>query len=128
MINKVKRCITGQKLILLLLITTAITSCNVFKTVTSNTTIEPNNSFVLGKNTHGAFNVKLKNVSANAVTVYFLPKDGVANSIVIVQPNKTIKVNVEANTALVVENKSNAQASVDLLVKGDTGLSMGYKN
>ena len=28
----------------------------------------------------------------------------------------------------VIENKSNEQASVDLYVTGDTGLSMGYKN
>jgi hypothetical protein len=31
------------------------------------------------------------------------------------------------NTALVIENKSNETASVDLYVTGDTGLSMGYK-
>jgi hypothetical protein len=116
-----------KNLITLVLFAFAITSCNVFKTITSNTTIEPNNSFELGNNIHGAFSVKLKNVSANDVTVYLLPKDGVANSIVIVQPNKTIKVNVESNTALIVQNKANTQASVDLLVKGDTGLSMGYK-
>jgi hypothetical protein len=29
---------------------------------------------------------------------------------------------------LVIENKSNETASVDLYVTGDTGLSMGYKN
>jgi hypothetical protein len=28
---------------------------------------------------------------------------------------------------LVIENKSNETASVDLYVTGDTGLSMGYK-
>jgi hypothetical protein len=37
-------------------------------------------------------------------------------------------VKAEKNTALVIENKSNEQASVDLYVTGDTGLSMGYKN
>jgi hypothetical protein len=116
-----------KNLITILLFASAITSCNVFKTITSNTTIESNNSFELGNNIHGAFSVRLKNVSANDVTVYLLPKDGVANSKVIVQPNKTIKVNVESNTALIVQNKANTQASVDLLVKGDTGLSMGYK-
>jgi hypothetical protein len=35
---------------------------------------------------------------------------------------------VDKNTALHIENKSNEQVAVELLVKGDTGLSMGYKN
>jgi hypothetical protein len=116
-----------KKLITLCFFTIAITSCNIFKTITSNTTIEPNNSFVLGDNVHGPFDVSLKNVSINNVTVYLLPKDGIAFAKQIIKPNKKIKVNVDANTALVVENKSNEAASVDLLVKGDTGLSMGYK-
>jgi hypothetical protein len=34
---------------------------------------------------------------------------------------------VEENTALRINNNSNEQATVELLVKGDTGLSMGYK-
>jgi hypothetical protein len=116
-----------KKLIAIVTIVIATTSCSIFKTVTSNTTIQPNDSFVLGDNVHGQFSVKLKNVSKNAVTVYHAPKDGGKHSFETVQPNQTIKVKVEPNTALVVENKSNDVASVDLLVKGDTGLSMGYK-
>jgi hypothetical protein len=116
-----------KKLIAIVTIVIAFTSCSIFKTVTSNTTIQPNDSFVLGDNIHGQFSVKLKNVSKNAVTVYHAPKDGGKHTFETVQPNQTIKVKVEPNTALVVENKSNDLASVDLLVKGDTGLSMGYK-
>ena len=76
---------------------------------------------------HGEFSVKLKNGSKNAVTVYNAPNGGGKHTFETVQPNQTVKVKVESNTALVVENKSNDVASVDLLVKGDTGLSMGYK-
>jgi hypothetical protein len=116
-----------KKLIAIVTIVIATTSCSMFKTITSNTTIQPNDSFVLGDNVHGEFSVKFKNVSKNAVTVYRAPNEGGKHSYVTVQPNETVKVNVEPNTALVVENKSNDVASVDLLVKGDTGLSMGYK-
>jgi hypothetical protein len=116
-----------KKLIAIVTIVIAFTSCSIFKTVTSNITIQPNDSFVLGDNIHGQFSVKLKNVSKNAVTVYHAPKDGGKHTFETVQPNQTIKIKIEANTALVVENKSNDVASVDLLVKGDTGLSMGYK-
>jgi hypothetical protein len=116
-----------KKLIAIVTIVIATTSCSMFKTLTSNTTIQPNDSFVLGDNIHEEFSVKFKNVSKNAVTVYRAPKEGGKHSFVIVQPNETIKVKVEPNTALVVENKSNEVAFIDLLVRGDTGLSMGYK-
>ena len=55
------------------------------------------------------------------------PITGGNHSYVTVKPTETVKVNVEANTALIIENKSNDTASVDLYIKGDTGLSMGYK-
>jgi hypothetical protein len=119
-----------KKLIAIVSIVTiviATTSCSIFKTVTSNTTIQPNDSFVLGDNIHGQFSVKLKNISKNAITVYHAPNDGGKHTFETVQPKQTINVKVEPNTALVVENKSNEIASVDLLVKGDKGLSMGYK-
>jgi hypothetical protein len=116
-----------KNIIIVFALVIASTSCSMFKTITSNTTIQPNDSFVLGDNVHGEFSVKFKNVSKNAVTVYRAPNKGGKHSFVTVQPNETIKVTVEPNTALVVENKSNDVASVDLLVKGDTGLSMGYK-
>ncbi len=116
-----------KKITTSIMLVLAITSCSMFKTITSNTVIQPNDSFVLGDNVHGQFNVRLKNVSKNAITIYRAPNAGGKHSYVTVQPNETIKVKVESNTALVVENKSNDIASVDLLVKGDTGLSMGYK-
>lgn len=116
-----------KKLIAIVTIVMATISSSMFKTITSNTTIQPNDSFVLGDNIHGEFSVKLKNVSKNAVTVYHAPNGGGKHTFETVQPNQTIKVKIEPNTALVVENKSNDEASVDLLVKGDTGLSMGYK-
>jgi hypothetical protein len=127
MLNKMKCRCGAKKFIAIVTIVIATTSCSMFKTVTSNTTIQPNDSFVLGDNVHGEFSVKFKNVSKNAVTVYRAPNDGGKHSFVTVQPNQTIKVKVEPNTALVVENSSNQVASVDLVVKGDTGLSMGYK-
>jgi hypothetical protein len=127
MLNKMKCRCGAKKLIAIVTIVFATTSCSMFKTVTSNTIIQPNDSFVLGDNIHGEFSVKLKNVSKNTVTVYHAPNAGGKHTFETVQPNQTVKVKVESNTALVVENKSNDVASVDLLVKGDTGLSMGYK-
>ncbi len=117
-----------KKIISIYAIVILITSCSLFQTVTSNTTITPQNSFVLGNNKHGNFTVKLKNVSKNEVVLHRSPITGGNHSYVTVKPTETVKVNVESNTALIIENKSNDTASVDLYIKGDTGLSMGYKN
>lgn len=105
-----------------------ITSCGVFGSLTSNTIIKPNDSFVLGNNEHGTFQVKLKNVSNHNLKIIMAPITGGTHSPIIVSLNETVKVNADSNTALVIENKSSEEASVNLYVTGDTGLSMGYKN
>lgn len=105
-----------------------ITSCGIFGSLTSNTVIKPNDSFILGNNEHGSFNVKLKNVSTNDLEIYQAPINGGKHSTQIVKPNGIINLKVESNTALIINNKSSETASVDLKVTGDTGLSMGYKN
>lgn len=105
-----------------------LTSCGVFGSLTSNTSIKPNDSFVLGNNEHGSFKVKLKNVCNHDIKVFMAPIDGGTHSPEIVKPKQTIIVKAERNTALIIENKSDEEASVDLYVTGDTGLSMGYKN
>lgn len=102
-------------------------SCGVFGSLTSNTTIEPKNSFVLGDNNHGSFNVKLKNTSTEVLRVYRKPITGGMHSSVNVNPNETISVKVETDTALIIENNSNATTNVYLKVTGDIGLAMTYK-
>jgi hypothetical protein len=109
----------------LLALTVFAGSC---RTLHSNTTIKPKDSFVLGNNEHGSFKVKLTNTSKNDLEVYMAPVVGGSHSRQTVKQNESISVKVEKNTALVVDNKSTDTASVDLKVKGDLGLSMGYKN
>ncbi len=104
----------------------SIISCSMFRTLTSNTVIAPNDSFKLGDNKHGSFSVKLKNVSKNDLTIYEAPINGGRHSFVTVRPQETVKVSVDKNTALIIENKSTDTASVDLFVRGDLMLSMGY--
>lgn len=107
---------------------TLFTSCmKPFSSLKSTTSIKANESFVLGNNQHKMFSVKLKNVSPNSVVLWQAPLDGGQHSPLDVQPNETVKLKVERNTALRIENKAQAPAVVELLVKGDTGLSMGYK-
>ena len=103
-------------------------SCSVFGSLTSNTTIQPHESFLLGNNEHGTFKVKLKNVSNHSLTIVMAPIDGGTHSPITVKPNESTTVKAARNTALVIANNSNQVASVDIYVTGDTGLSMGYKN
>ena len=98
------------------------------KSLTSTTYIKGDDSFVLGNNEHGKFNARLKNISDHEIEVYRAPIQGGTHSREVVKPNQTVQVAVEANTALVIDNKSARNAAVELLVKGDVGLSMGYKN
>lgn len=107
-----------------LAITMLFTAC---KTLTSTTYIKPNDAFILGNNVHREFKVRLKNISNSNLEIWRTPLGGGQHSKVLVKPTETIQVKVEENTALRINNNSNEQATVELLVKGDTGLSMGYK-
>lgn len=108
---------------LLLLLATLVWSC----TIHSTTTIKSNERFLLGNNPHNSFRVKLKNVSDKEVEIHRAPIAGGRHSGQLVQPGESVRVHVEANTALVIINNSANEASVQLTVNGDTGLSMGYK-
>jgi hypothetical protein len=105
-----------------------ISSCSIFNSLNSNTTIKPNDSFILGNNEHGTFKVVLKNISNHELRIFMAPISGGSHSPIVVVPNETVKVKADKNTALVIENKSSEQANVTLKVTGDIGLSMGYKN
>lgn len=104
------------------------TSCGVFSSLNSNTSIKPNDSFYLGNNPHGKFKVSLKNVSNHPIDIYFAPIDGGTYSRETLQINQVITTKVSKNTAIVVENKSDQYASVDIKATGDLNLGMNYKN
>ena len=100
------------------------TSCS----LRSTTVIKANESFVLGNNPHGNFSVKLKNTSKNSLEVWKMHLEGGQHSPKIVQPNETVTIKIDSESAMRIQNKTANEASVELLVKGDTNLSMGYKN
>jgi hypothetical protein len=61
-----------------LVITTA--SCGIIGSLNSNTSIKPNESFVLGDNKHGVFKTHLKNEGVTVLKVYKAPNDGGTHS------------------------------------------------
>lgn len=98
------------------------------QTLRSGTTIKPQDSFVLGNNEHGKFTVNLKNTSKQTIEVYHAPINGGKHSSQMVEPNQSVKVKVDKNTALIFGNQSMDTVTIALKVNGDLGLSMGYKN
>lgn len=105
-----------------------LTSCTVFGSLNSNTSIKPNEKFVLGDNKHGSFKTHLKNEGSTILKVYQAPIDGGTHSPVLIKPKESITLKTDRNTALVIENTGNEYASVTLKVKGDLNLGMTYNN
>jgi hypothetical protein len=117
-----------KKMITAILIIFTISSCRLFNVITSNTTIEPNKSFVLGDNEHGGFKVKVKNVCNHSLALYQKGATGNKDTTVFIKANATLTFDVNSNTALIIENKSAKIGSVYLTITGNNNLSMGYRN
>lgn len=117
-----------KKISLLILLTGLFfISCIPFRTLNSTTDINPKESFILGNNTHGKFSAKVTNTSVTPITIWKCPIDGGKHSPITLNHSTIIKVKVEKNTALRIENDSEKKISIQLKVIGDIGLSMGYQ-
>ncbi len=103
-------------------------SCLPFKSLNSTTFIKANDVFILGNNVHGKFYINVTNTSNVELQIWQYPIDGGRHSPINLKPSSSVKVNVDKNTSLRIENNNNQEVSLKLKVKGDTGLSMGYKN
>jgi hypothetical protein len=116
-----------KSLITLFAILLLTTSCGVFSSLNSNTSIKPKESFVLGNNKHGSFKTHLKNEGVTILKIYQTPINGGSHSSVLIKPQETTTIKTEKNTALIIENTGDEYASVTLKVKGDLNLGMNYK-
>lgn len=109
-----------------LLLFFSFSSCGVFGSLNSNTSIKPKEKFVLGNNKHGAFKTHLKNEGKTILKVYQASIEGGVYSTIVLQPEETVTVKTAKNTALIIENTGETYASVTLKVKGDLNLGMTY--
>jgi len=105
-----------------------LTSCLSFKSLHSTTYIKAKDAFILGNNVHGKFSVRVTNTSNYEVTIWQYPITGGRHSPLILKGSSSAKVKVDKNTALRFENSASEEVAIKLKVKGDLGLSMGYKN
>jgi len=116
-----------NKYLLLFLVTFNLVSCLSFNKLGSTTYIKANDEFILGNNVHGKFHVSVTNISNFEVIIWQYPNDGGKHSPMTLKPSQRTQINVDKNTSLRFENHSNEEVAVKLEVKGDIGLSMGYK-
>jgi hypothetical protein len=103
-----------KSIIALFAVLTLTTSCGIFNSLTSNTTIKPNESFVLGNNEHGTFKVKLKNASNHDLKIIMAPITGGTHSPIIVKPNETISVQASRYSCLKI-NQMKLHQSISTL-------------
>ncbi|MBK6352094.1 MAG: hypothetical protein KA251_05200 [Saprospiraceae bacterium] len=111
------------KLLNLLCLMLILNSCAHIK---SNLYINPEDSFILGKNEHGPFKVKLTNYSKNPLEVRQSSLQDEQISIAKVYPNQKVRVSVQKNYALSIHNTSKDTARAQVKITGDTGLAMQY--
>jgi ABC-type Fe3+-hydroxamate transport system substrate-binding protein len=113
-----------QKLFLAIIAVVTFSACS----VTSNTVIGPKKEFELGDGKHGSFTAAIKNVSNATVEIYKQPLGGEQEKVVSLSPGQKATVTIAADTKAIFKNLSNGQASLNLKLTGDTGLSMGGPN
>lgn len=99
-------------------------SSNILGSTTYN---KANNEFILGNNIHEKFYASVTNTLNFEVTIWQYPNDGGRHFPITLNPFQNIKVSVDKNTTLRIENHSNEEVAIKIVVKGDIGLSMGYK-
>ncbi len=114
-------------ILLTLSIGLAYASCGTIGKVNSTTYIPPLKSFELGNGQHGSFTAQIRNASAVNIEILTRPLEGKEKSVAVLKPNEKIRLSVEGNAKAIFKNSSPTEATLELVLEGDTGLSMGYK-
>ena len=99
-----------------------------FNDLTSTTTIEPNKSFVLGEGKHGSYNAKLVNKGDVDIEVFTESETEPRKSVGVLKPKDKNQFAISKNTKVIFKNLGAKTAVLGIVLSGDTGLSMGYKN
>lgn len=98
-----------------------------FDSLTSTTTIEANQSFVLGEGKHDGYNAKLVNKGEVDIEVFTESEKEERKSVGVLKPNDKAEFTILKNTKVILKNLGDEPATIGIKLSGDTGLSMGYK-
>lgn len=101
-----------------------VQSCALYST----TYIDPNKSFMLGQGKHQGYSADIRNAGQNGVEVFTIAETGDSTSLGVLRPNEKKNYAVPANTLVRFKNLSSVLgATIQIELRGDTNLSMGYK-
>ena len=117
---------TNVTLLILLLVT--LVDCS-RSALHSDLTVQPGKQFVLGGNQKGAFNVQASNKGQVSVTLSERRADGKIISLGEFVPGNKQTIRFGAGSAVLVDNRSDKSARLDLTVTGDKeNLTMQERN
>lgn len=110
-----------QQSLLLAGLVVHLTACNA---LTSALTVQPGKQFELGGNQNGAFTVQAKNVGDVAVTISERRAGGQRLPFGTFRPGAQQTLRFSSGSTAIIDNPSDKPARLDLVVTGDTNLSM----
>jgi hypothetical protein len=103
-------------------------SCSIFGVLTSQTTIEPGKSFVLGEGEHGSYTASIQNTTNSPVEVFIQKyQSEVSTSLGVLNKGDKQEYRVANNNRVSFKNLGKRVAVINIKLRGETNLSMGYK-
>ncbi|MDX1908929.1 MAG: hypothetical protein SF053_17970 [Bacteroidia bacterium] len=113
-----------MKYILILIAALSLGACRSLQSVTY---IEPAQAFSLGEGRHGSYVANIQNIGPEDIEVLVRQPDSQVVSLGLLQKAGKGHYDVPANTQVIFKNTSEArQGIIQIRLKGDTDLSMGY--
>jgi hypothetical protein len=115
-------------LVLLLFSFVFFQSCSIFGVLTSQTTIDPEKSFVLGEGQHGSYTAVIQNTTNIPVEVFIQKyQSEVSTSLGVLYKGDKQEYSVAKDNRVSFKNLGKRVAVINIKLNGDTNLSMGYK-
>jgi hypothetical protein len=115
-------------LVLLLFSFVFFQSCSIFGVLTSQTTIDPEKSFVLGEGQHGSYTAVIQNTTNIPVEVFIQKyQSEVSTSLGVLYNGDKQEYSVAKDNRVSFKNLGKRVAVINIKLNGDTNLSMGYK-
>jgi len=103
-------------------------SCSIFGVLTSQTTIDPEKSFVLGEGQHGSYTAVIQNTTNIPVEVFIQKyQSEVSTSLGVLYKGDKQEYRVAKDNRVSFKNLGKRVAVINIKLNGDTNLSMGYK-
>jgi len=103
-------------------------SCGIFVALTSQTSIEPGKSFVLGEGEHGSYTASIQNTTNSPVEVFIQKyQSEVSTSLGVLNKGDKQEYRVAKDNRVSFKNLGKKVAEINIKLRGETNLSMGYK-